>query len=129
MGIERLLALWQDQGHRHEVPAPDAYLVHQGEAAGRFAFRIAEALRSGGFSVHLHCGGGSFKSQMKKADGSGAQLALIVGDDETAANEVSVKPLRSDADHPAAQVRVSFDDLADHIGDILFPMEDDNGSL
>jgi histidyl-tRNA synthetase len=129
MGIERLLALWQDQGHRHEPPAPDAYLVHQGEAAGRYAFRVAETLRSAGFAIHLHCGGGSFKSQMRKADASGAPLALIVGDDETAANEVSVKPLRSDADHPAAQVRVSFDQLADHLGTILFPMEDDNGSL
>jgi len=129
MGIERLLALWQEQGHCHVIPAPDAYLVHQGEAAGRFAFRIAEALRSAGFAIHLHCGGGSFKSQMKKADSSGAQIALIVGDDETAANEVSVKPLRSAFDQPAAQVRVSFDALADHIGDILFPMEDDNGNL
>lgn len=129
MGIERLLALWQDQGHRHEPPAPDAYLVHQGEAAGRFAFRVAEHLRSAGFAVHLHCGGGSFKSQMKKADSSGAQIALIVGDDETAAEVVSVKPLRSGFDQPAAQVRVSFDELADHLGDILFPMEDDNGNL
>ena len=129
MGIERLLALWQDQGHRHEPPAPDAYLVHQGEAAGRFAFRVAEHLRSAGFSIHLHCGGGSFKSQMKKADSSGAQIALIVGDDETAAEAVSVKLLRSGFDQPATQVRVSFDELADHLGDILFPMEDDNGNL
>jgi histidyl-tRNA synthetase len=129
MGIERLLALWQDQGHRHEAPAPDAYLVHQGEAAGRFAFRVAEHLRSAGFSIYLHCGGGSFKSQMKKADSSGAQIALIVGDDETAAEAVSVKLLRSGFDQPAAQVRLSFDELADHLGDILFPMEDDNGNL
>jgi histidyl-tRNA synthetase len=129
MGIERLLALWQDHGHRHEAPAPDAYLVHQGEAAGRFAFRVAEALRSAGFAILLHCGGGSFKSQMKKADASGAQLALIVGDEETAANAVSVKPLRHGFDHPPEQVRVSFDALADHLGDRLFPMEDDNGNL
>ena len=66
---------------------------------------------------------------MKKADGSGAQIALIVGDDETAANVVSVKLLRSGFDQPPAQVRVSFDDLAEHLGDILFPMEDDNGNL
>ncbi|MBI5862283.1 MAG: histidine--tRNA ligase [Rhodocyclales bacterium] len=129
MGIERLLALWQDQGHRHEVPVVDAYLVHQGEAAGRFAFRIAEALRSGGFSVHLHCGGGSFKSQMKRADASGAAVALIVGADETAANEVSIKPLREGFEQPATQLRVAFDELADTLGDLIFPMEDDNGSL
>jgi len=54
---------------------------------------------------------------------------LIVGDDEAAANAVSVKLLRAGFDQPAAQVRVGFDDLADHLGDILFPLEDDNGSL
>jgi histidyl-tRNA synthetase len=125
MGIERLLALWQDQGYKHETPVPDAYLVHQGEAAGRFAFRVAEALRSAGFAIHQHCGGGSFKSQMKKADGSGAAVALIIGDDETAANAVTVKSLRDGI----PQQRIDFDQLADHLGDILFPMEDDDGSL
>jgi histidyl-tRNA synthetase len=132
MGIERLLALWQDQGHRHETPAPDAYLVHQGEAAGRFAFRIAEHLRSSGYAIQLHCGGGSFKSQMKKADASGAPLALIVGDDETAANMVSVKPLREpmaslavSSVPPVAQVRVHFDEIADHLGELLFTTEDE----
>jgi histidyl-tRNA synthetase len=129
MGIERLLALWQDQGHQHELVAPDAYLVHQGEAAGRFAFRTAEALRSAGFAIQLHCGGGSFKSQMKKADASSAPVALIVGDDEAATNTVSVKQLRSGFEKPPAQVTVGFDDLADHLGTILFPMEDDDGSL
>ena len=129
MGIERLLALWQEEGHNYETPAPDAYLVHQGEAAGRFAFRVAESLRDAGFAIHLHCGGGSFKSQMKKADASGAQVALIVGDDETAANAVSVKLLRAGFDQPAAQTKVSLDDLAEHLGELLFPMEDDDGSL
>jgi histidyl-tRNA synthetase len=125
MGIERLLALWQDQGYKHETPAPDAYLVHQGAAAGRFAFTVAEALRSAGFAIHLHCGGGSFKSQMKKADASGAPVALIVGDDEAAENAVTFKELRADAE----QQRIGFDQLADHLGDIIFSMEDDDGSL
>jgi histidyl-tRNA synthetase len=129
MGIERLLALWQDQGHSHESPQPDAYLVHQGEKAGRFAFRVAESLRQTGFAVHFHCGGGSFKSQMKKADASGAPLALIIGDDEAEKNSVSVKSLRNGFSEPAAQVLVSFDELAEHLGDFLYPMEDDNGSL
>ncbi|HEY8857759.1 MAG TPA: histidine--tRNA ligase [Rugosibacter sp.] len=133
MGIERLLALWQDQGHRHETPVPDAYLVHQGEAAGRFAFRIAEHLRSSGYAIQLHCGGGSFKAQMKKADASGAPLALIVGDDETAANAVSVKQLREPMASlavsplpPVSQVRVHFDELADHLGEVLFTTDDDS---
>jgi histidyl-tRNA synthetase len=62
---------------------------------------------------------------MKKADGSGAAVALIIGDDETAANAVTVKSLRDGI----PQQRIDFDQLADHLGDILFPMEDDDGSL
>jgi histidyl-tRNA synthetase len=129
MGVERLLALWQDQGHRHETPAPDAYLVHQGEAAAPFAFRVAEYLRGSGFAVQLHCGGGGFKAQMKKADASGAPVALIVGDDETAANAVSVKWLRENttaspsAPQMASQIQVPFEELADHLGERLFSTE------
>lgn len=125
MGVERLLALWQDQGHRHEPPAPDAYLVHQGEAAELFAVRVAEYLRGSGFAIQLHCGGGGFKAQMKKADASGAPVALIVGDDETAANVVSVKWLRENTTEfsSAPQVQVSFEELADHLGERLFSTE------
>ena len=91
MGIERLLAL---QEREERQPPADVYLVHQGELADRQAFQIAEALRDHGLSVLLHCGGGSFKAQMKKADASGARHAVIIGDDEARANEVSLKPLR-----------------------------------
>ena len=125
MGVERLLALWQDQGHKHEVPAPDVYLVHQGEAAGRHAFRAAERLRDAGFAVTLHCGGGSFKSQMKRADGSNAPVAVIIGDDEAAASTATVKPLRATAE----QRRVSLDELADAVGDLIFEMDDDHGGI
>ena len=116
MGVERLLALWRDQGLEHERPAPDVYVVHQGEAAGRFAFRVAEGLRDAGFAVHLHCGGGSFKSQMKRADASGAPLAAIIGDDEAAANQVTLKPLREAEE----QRRIAFDELADAVGEWIF---------
>jgi histidyl-tRNA synthetase len=118
MGVERLLALWVDQGNAVERPAPDVYVVHQGEVAGRHAFKVAEHLRDVGFSVQLHCGGGSFKSQMKRADGSGATVAAIIGDDEAQANEVTVKPLRDGGE----QSRVAFDNLAETIGErILGP--------
>ena len=93
MGIERLLALLADSGER---ACPDVYLVNQGEQAPRSAFRVAEALRDAGFSVVQDCGGGSFKAQMKKADASGAPLAVIVGDDEARAGEASVKTLREE---------------------------------
>jgi histidyl-tRNA synthetase len=113
MGIERLLALVPESGER---PCPDVYLVNQGEQAARSAFRIAEDLREAGFSVTQHCGGGSFKSQMKKADASGAPLAVIVGDDEAQAGEAGIKALREESE----QFRVPQERLADAISDLLF---------
>jgi histidyl-tRNA synthetase len=69
---------------------------------------MAESLRNAGLSVVLHAGGGSFKSQMKRADSSGAGVAVIVGDDEAAAGEASVKSLRS----ARGQVRIQEQALA-----------------
>ncbi|MDR1854043.1 MAG: histidine--tRNA ligase [Azoarcus sp.] len=119
MGVERLLALWREGGEAEviaERPAPDIYVVNQGEGAQKLAFRAAEALRDIGLDVTLHCGGGSFKSQMKKADASGAPLAVLVGDDEAAAGEVSIKPLRGGG----AQRRVSFATLSETVADMLY---------
>ena len=56
--------------------------------------QIAELLRGRGLAVVLHCGGGSFKSQMKRADASGARFAVIIGDDEAGRQVVSLKPMR-----------------------------------
>ncbi len=94
MGCERLVALMRDSGHAPGARAPDAYVVHQGEGALESALALSDSLRSAGFAVIQHAGGGSFKSQMKKADASGARLALIVGEDEVRASEVTLKPLR-----------------------------------
>jgi histidyl-tRNA synthetase len=112
MGVERLLALLEEQQFQAPQKAVDAYLVHQGEVADRFAFKVAEMLREQGLHVILHCGGGSFKSQMKKADGSGARYAVIVGDDEASAGLVSLKPLREMGE----QARMSVAEAADVMG-------------
>jgi len=125
MGVERLLALWQECGGEAERVVPDVYLVHAGEAAQRAAFRVAEALRGTGFAVTLHCGGGSFKSQMKKADGSGAPFAVVIGDDEAAAGEVSLKPLRDGGE----QIRVPMDALPETLADRLLESEENDGSI
>jgi histidyl-tRNA synthetase len=93
-GVERLVALLREAKNAGARRAPDAYLVSQGAGTMAYAFALGEELRAAGFAVVLHAGGGSFKSQMKKADASGAALALIVGEDELAAGTVSVKPLR-----------------------------------
>ena len=68
-------------------------MAHAGDAAARAAWKFSEALRDQGRNVVLGAGG-SFKSQMKKADASGARYAVIIGDDEVAAEKVTLKPLR-----------------------------------
>jgi len=105
MGIERLLALMQECGKKVTQPVPDIYIVHQGEHVMDYAWKCAEFLRDEGFNVILHCGDGSFKSQMKKADATGACYALIIGDDEVKAQEVTIKPLREPIEQ--ASVRLS----------------------
>ena len=92
IGLERVFLLMQEYGVTAQN-TPDIYLVNVGELAEKQAFAVAETLRSAGLSVVLHAGGGSFKSQMKKADRSGARFAAILGDDEVAAGEISLKPL------------------------------------
>lgn len=125
MGMERLLLLWSDVQNDAARPPLDVYLVHQGEQASRLAFRVAEQLRDDGFAVVLHCGGGSFKSQMKKADASCATIAVVIGDDEAIAEEVSFKPLREGGEQrrlPAAQ-------LGEALAALLYNVEDENGSV
>jgi histidyl-tRNA synthetase len=97
IGCERLVLLLQDAGVA-SATALDAYVVHVGEQAGGLALAVAEMLRDAGLSIVVNAGGGSFKTQMKRADVSGARFALIVGEDEAAANRVAMKPLRSAGD-------------------------------
>ena len=97
MGIERVLDLLQQVGVQPPRPVPDAYAVVPDAAALPVATRTVEALRAAGVCVQLHAGGGSMKSQFKKADASQARFALIFGADELAAGVVAVKPLRDGA--------------------------------
>jgi len=106
MGVERMILLMKEAGQQG-VAAPAAYVVHAGEAAGVLARRAAEALRDAGYAVVVNAGGGSFKSQMKRADASNARYALVVGDDEAARGVVSLKPLREAGE----QLPVAMDDL------------------
>jgi histidyl-tRNA synthetase len=115
MGIERLLDLIEQAGRTAKLPGPDVYIVHQGEAAAKMAFSVAEQLRDASIAATLHCGGGSFKSQMKKADSSRAAVAVIIGDDEVAVGEVTVKPLRQEV----PQQRVPRATLAASIGTVI----------
>ena len=111
IGLERVFLLMQEYGVTASN-CPDIYLVNVGDLAGQQAFAVAETLRNAGLEVVLHAGGGSFKSQMKKADRSGARFAAIIGDDEAAANEISLKPLLEKAE----QIRCKLCDVAQYIG-------------
>ena len=101
IGIERLALLLEavDAIPTDIFAAPQVYVLAAGERAENAALLLAENLRNQlpSLRVLTHCGGGSFKSQFKKADKSGAQLALILGDQEIDRNEVNVKWLRDEA--------------------------------
>ncbi|HET9736062.1 MAG TPA: histidine--tRNA ligase [Burkholderiales bacterium] len=114
-GVERLVALLREAGRGAGPRRPDAYLVFQGEGTLAYAFALGEELRAAGHAVVLHAGGGSFKSQMRKADASGAQVALIIGEDELKAAAVTVKPLRDARE----QQHVPRAGLAGRLADIL----------
>ncbi len=114
IGVERLIELARGSGFFASVAACDVYVVHHGSAGNattRQALRAAETLRSSGLNVIMHCGGGSFKSQMKKADASGARVALIIGDEEVASGEVVLKAMRS----RDAQLHVPLTALAERV--------------
>jgi histidyl-tRNA synthetase len=98
IGLERLLALVNTTDDPPWAPAPPAvYVVHQGHLASAYALTLAEILRDKGIETLYHCGEGGFKAQMKRADKSGALLALIIGDDEALAGRATLKSLRTDA--------------------------------
>ncbi|EGV20104.1 histidine--tRNA ligase [Thiocapsa marina] len=112
LGLERLVELLALAGHAGE-PAVHAYLVAVGDQAQLEAPLLAERLRDLLPRLRLvaHCGGGSFKSQFKKADRSGATFALVLGEAEIAKGIVGVKPLRDESD----QQELGFDDLVDFL--------------
>ena len=117
LGVERLVALLELAGIDAPDAAPDAYVVAVGEAAAREAARLAETLRDALPAARIvqHCGGGGFKNQLKRADKSGARVALILGDDEVAAGTVALKPLRDDT----AQTTIARDALVAELARII----------
>ncbi len=112
IGLERVFLLMQEYGVTADNFA-DVYLVNVGEQAEKTAFSVAESLRDAGIEVVLHAGGGSFKSQMKKADRSQAKFALILGEDEIANHQVTLKAMK--ADMQFAQVQCSLIEAIAHV--------------
>jgi histidyl-tRNA synthetase len=102
IGVERVIELLKGSGATGVQAACDVYLLHQGGGTYLAALRAAETIRDAGLDVILHAGDGSLKSQMKKADASGAEYAVIVGEAEAAEGKAMVKALR------AAEVSAPF---------------------
>jgi histidyl-tRNA synthetase len=109
LGLERIIALLEKQGAKVPDASPHLYIVTAGEQAQRQGLLLSERLRDAlpKLRVVTHCGGGSFKSQFKKADRSGARYALVLGEDEVQRREIGIKPLRERED----QETVSYDAL------------------
>jgi histidyl-tRNA synthetase len=114
MGLERLVALLEDQALLPTPARPHAYLAMMGPEAERSGLLLAERLRGRltGLRLVVNCGGGSFKSQLRRADRSGATVALILGASEVEREEVTVKPLRETG---AEQQTLSQSDLVDYL--------------
>jgi histidyl-tRNA synthetase len=117
MGIERFVALFEACGGEAPDGDADIFLVAVGAGTLERAFGIAESLRDmfSGIRVEVNLGGGNFKSQMKRANNSNAEFALILGEQEMAEDRIGIKPLRTREE----QYSVGLDELANMLADKL----------
>ena len=117
LGVERLVELMREAGRPVEAGRPHLYIAMVGAAATAAGLKLAEQLRDAhpALRVWTHCGGGSFKSQLKAADRSGAAAAVIIGEAEVAAGRAALKPLRTDEE----QQSVAWDELSRRVAEFL----------
>jgi histidyl-tRNA synthetase len=120
MGVERVVELVRQAGALPAPAAPDVYVIASGERASRAALALVEQLRDAlpavGFETNL--GGGNFKAQFRRADRSGARLALVLGDDELERGAAALKPLRQEG----VQAEVPLAELATRLPGMLEPL-------
>ena len=119
MGVERMILLLQEM---QQEPAglgqqADVYLAHMGDAATVRTMQLAEQLRTDipGLRLLWHCGGGSLKNQMKKANRCGAKLVLIMGEDELVQGQIQIKPLQGQGE----QQSISLDQVSAHVAELI----------
>ena len=115
IGMERLLDLWSQKDQYAHPAECQVYVAHQGEDGQRRAASLAEALRDAGLRVLVHAGSTGFKSQFRRADASGAAVAVVVGGDELASGRATVKWLRQGAPEGGQQESIPFDRLAEEL--------------
>ncbi|MCC5859725.1 MAG: histidine--tRNA ligase [Ectothiorhodospiraceae bacterium] len=103
LGLERIVALVEELGLAPQQRELDVYMVVAGDRAQEAALVLAERLRDAlpGLRLQMHCGGGSFKSQFKRADRSGARFAVVLAEDELARGQVGLKDLRDGGEQHA----------------------------
>ncbi len=115
LGLDRIALMLEDKFEsRHQA---DVYIASAGDKARAYALDVAEGVRDGFASLRVivDCGAGKFKAQLKKADASGASLALIIGEDEVAGGQVTIKHLREDRE----QQSINTDELGQFLADYL----------
>ena len=117
LGVERAVELMRLDAGGGEARAPDVFVVSAGDAARRVGFAAAERLRDAvpGISVSIGAPSAGFKAQIRRADKSGARFALIIGEDEVAAQKYSLKPLRTDE----PQLTLSLDEVVRQLSSAL----------
>jgi histidyl-tRNA synthetase len=117
MGQERIVMLLEKQGLGQKPQRPQVYLVLAGDNSEIHGFKLAEGLRDAwpDLALQINLGGGSLKTQFKRADKSGAEFALILGDDEVARGVVAVKPLRREM----AQEECEITRISERLGVLL----------
>jgi histidyl-tRNA synthetase len=126
LGVERVLEMMRQAESVVAAPLCDVYVVHQAAGSSVLALQVGERLRDAGLDVIMHAGQGGFKSQFKRADASGAAVAVILGEEEVARNIVSLKWLRETASIEAGeQEQVGLDEMVDVIVDQLVDEGDD----
>jgi histidyl-tRNA synthetase len=117
MGCERLIAMLIDQNLAATGSGCDVYMMLAGAGASETGYRLAESIRDQlpRLNIIVHAGGGSFKSQMRKADKSGAGMALILGESELAAGSIAVKYLREDK----PQIEIKQTEIATQLATLI----------
>ena len=107
LGMDRVVTLLEQRDRAEHAQAPHVYLIAVGEGAERQSLLLAESLRDAvpGVRIRVNCEGGGFKGQFKRADRSGATIALVLAEEEVARGEVGIKFLREE--RPQASVEKS----------------------
>ncbi len=115
MGIERILDLMKEEGINPAYKEACVYVAWSGEQSFTYAFKLSELLRDQSVGTILHAGGGKFAAQLKKANASGADYAVIIGESEVEGQTVTIKPLRENLSDYGQQLQLPLNKAVDYL--------------